>query len=90
MWQGNRNGSATWAFMTMCRIGPSTRTAARHPGSKHAAAVVRNAIKTPCCAVLHGWEVPSGLDHYKQPVTLASEQVAIPAPRRRVRCFPLS
>ena len=47
VWQSHRNGSATWAFMTTFRIGPIARTAARRPGGKHAAVVVRSAIKTP-------------------------------------------
>jgi hypothetical protein len=35
------------AFMTTFRIGPIARTAARHPRGKHAATVLRSAIKTP-------------------------------------------
>ena len=46
--------------MTTFRIGPIARTAARLPGGKHAAAVVRSAIKTPYREEPHGSEVPSG------------------------------
>ena len=46
--------------MTTFRIGPIARTAARRRGGKHAAAVVRSAIKTPYREEPHGSEVPSG------------------------------